>query len=192
MKVYFPSQKDKLLRFRGFTTAIVMLEATGLDKIHTGPALHERSGDHTNNEEFRVLGESEDNAACNSCICRFSDLRWEQMWYGQSNIQFLQSNTDTKPYSLTVLWLQFLSMQYSGLWLVGGGCVWVGTQLVFSVTLSNWSSLSFFIFFPPGIPVLIISVLLTGKENMESAYKGSKRWRSRNKWKKKWFVRYLS
>lgn len=54
------SQKEKLLNFRGSTTAIVMLEATVLDKIHTGPADHERSGDHTNSEEFHVLGETED------------------------------------------------------------------------------------------------------------------------------------
>lgn len=55
-----PSQKEELLNFGGFTTAVVMLEAIVLDKIHTGPADHERGWDHTNNEEFCVLGETED------------------------------------------------------------------------------------------------------------------------------------
>lgn len=115
-----PSQKEKLVNFRGFKTAIVVLEATVLDKVHSCPAHHERSGDHTNNEPHG-LWENENNATCNSCTCRFSDLQWELMWCCQSDIQFLRCNNDTKPYSLTIPWLQFLSVQYSGLQLVGSG-----------------------------------------------------------------------
>lgn len=69
----------KLLNFRGFAAAVVMLEATVLAKIHTGSAHHEKTGDQTNNKEFSVLGEPEDSAACSSYTCRFSDLRWELM-----------------------------------------------------------------------------------------------------------------
>ena len=121
-----PSQKEKLINFTGFTTAIMMLEATVRNKIHTGPADHGSSGNHTSNEQCCVLGETEDNTVCNSYFCRFSDLWLELMWYSQSNTQFLQYNIDTKPYSLTVSWPQFILMQYSGLWLLRGewGCDW--------------------------------------------------------------------
>lgn len=64
----------KLLNFKGFAAAVVMLEAIVLAKIHTGSARHEKTVDQTNNKEFSVLGATEDNAACSTYTCVFSDL----------------------------------------------------------------------------------------------------------------------
>lgn len=57
----------------------MILEATMLDKIHTGVAHCERTRDVTNKKELCVLGEAEGNAACKSYLCRFSDIQWELM-----------------------------------------------------------------------------------------------------------------
>lgn len=50
----------------------MILEATVLDKIHTGLVHHERTRDDTSKKELCVLGETEDNAACNSYLTVFS------------------------------------------------------------------------------------------------------------------------
>lgn len=47
----------RLLNFRGFAAAVVMLEAVVLAKIHTGSAYHEKTGEQKNNREFSVLGQ---------------------------------------------------------------------------------------------------------------------------------------